>query len=110
MEDDDLWTRVRPTPGVTGEVTGDGGLVLRCTVTGRCWRSGSDTAAMWIALQQHRWRLAPAAVHLGRVWAMDPLLVRVALGRWVEELQAHGVVEEEPPLPPGPRPGCAARD
>ncbi|MEU6881625.1 PqqD family protein [Streptomyces sp. NPDC046712] len=101
MEDDDMWTRVRPASGVSGEVAADGELVLRCAVTGRRWTSGSEAAAMWIALQQHRWRLDAAAADLSRVWTMDPLLVRVALGQWVEELQAHGVVEDDPG-PPGP--------
>lgn len=101
-----MWTRVRPVSGVTGSVGAGGMLELRRGATGERWSCGASAAAMWIALQQHGWRLDATAIGLSRAWGMDPLLVRVALGRWVEELLEQGVVEDasEPCLrgrPPG---------
>ncbi|MBP0451896.1 MULTISPECIES: PqqD family protein [unclassified Kitasatospora] len=105
-EDEEMWTRVRPVSGVTGSVGAGGTLELRRDATGARWTGGASAAAMWIALQQHGWRLDATAIDLGRAWGMDPLLVRVALGRWVDELLEQGVVEDasEPCLrnnPPG---------
>ncbi|WP_434598629.1 PqqD family protein [Streptomyces sp. A5-4] len=79
---------------VISAVAADGELELLHRATGERFTCGPQGAAMWVALQQHEWRLDATATELSRAWMMDSLRVRVALGRWVEELQIAGLVEE----------------
>ncbi|AEV86974.1 hypothetical protein ACWT_5955 [Actinoplanes sp. SE50] len=87
--------RTTPAPGVTSRILENGHLELFVGDTGRRLQWGRVSAAVWIALRQHRGQCTAAADMLADLWDIDRINMRTEVEIRVDEWCDAGLMCRE---------------
>jgi hypothetical protein len=87
--------RTTPAPGVTSRILENGHLEIVVDGSGRSRQWGRVSAAVWIALRQHRGQCVDAADMLADLWNIDRINMRTEVEIRVEEWCDAGLMRRQ---------------